>query len=493
MICVSIGRGRHQQMIAEHKKLAEDGVQLVELRLDYIRRQVNVKRLLYDHPCPAIVTCRRESDGGQWKDSEESRIMLLRTAIAEGVDFVDLEADVAGNVPRFGKTKRIISYHDFVKTPVDLEALHQKLCKLDPDIIKIATMANNPHDNVRMLKLVASSETPTVGICMGEMGIPSRVLAGKYGAPFTFATYHQERTMAPGQLSNVAMRDIYNYDKIDADTELYGVIGDPIAHSLSPVIHNASFQALGQNKVYLPFRVSAEGLDQFMDDARSLGVRGLSVTIPHKEGVLSHCTKIDGAVKGIGAANTLIIQGDEILGYNTDYRAAMSCLDACIGANRKSPLAGHTAMVLGSGGVARAVAFGLIRRGADVVITSRTEGRAEQLAAELKCRSVAWKNRHKLKVEVLVNGTPVGMHPNVNETPFDGHYLRPNTVVFDTVYNPEQTLLFKEAQQRRCQVVSGLEMFIGQAALQVRYFADADPPVDVMRESLKRAIGAARY
>ena len=150
-------------------------------------------------------------------------------------------------------------------------------------------------------------------------------------------------------------------------------------------------------------------------------------------------------------------------------------------------------MVLGAGGVARALAFGLVRRGADVVITARTEGRAEQLAGELKCRSVPWDNRHNVKVEVLVNGTPVGMHPNVNETPFDGHYLRPNAVVFDTVYNPEQTLLYKEAQQRRCQVISGVEMFIGQAALQFQHFADAEPPVDVMRESLKRAIGAARY
>ena len=160
MICVSIGRGRHRHVIAEHRHLVDQGAELVELRLDYIRGEVNLKRLLADRPCPVVISCRRECDGGKFTGSEEDRVMLLRTAIAEGVEFVDLEDDIAGTVRRFGSTKRIVSLHDFRKTPDDLEAIHRRLCELDPDIVKICTMANHPHDNLRILRLVRRSGAP---------------------------------------------------------------------------------------------------------------------------------------------------------------------------------------------------------------------------------------------------------------------------------------------------------------------------------------------
>jgi len=201
MICVSIGRGRHRHVIAEHKHLVEQGAALVELRLDYINGQVNLKRLLPERPGPVIITLRRPQDGGKYSGSEEERRMLLRTAIAEGVEYVDLEEDAAAVIPRYGKTKRIISLHDFRKTPENLEEIHARLAALDADIVKLATLANHPHDNLRMLKLVQNAKTPTVGLCMGDIGVPSRVLSGRYGAPFTYATFHHERALAPGQLS----------------------------------------------------------------------------------------------------------------------------------------------------------------------------------------------------------------------------------------------------------------------------------------------------
>ncbi len=494
MICVSIGRGRHQHMIDEHARLVEQGAEIVELRLDYIVRTVNLKRILKDRPGPVVITCRREADGGKWSGTEAERLMLLRSAIAEQVDYVDLEEDIADKIPRFGKTKRIISLHDFDKTPEDLPAIHARLKKLDPDIIKIATMANNPHDNLRMLKLVQSSEIPTVGLCMGEIGTPTRILAGKHGSPFTFATYSQERTMAPGQISFRQMMDIYNYSNLNKNTEVYGVIADPVGHSLSPVVHNAAFRELNLDKVYIPFRVPPEDLPQFMTDCKAMGIKGLSVTIPHKESVIEFCTKMDGAAKGIGAVNTIKFDGDDIIGFNTDYKAAMACVDQRMPSDRKTPLAGHTALILGAGGAARAIAFGLVRRGADVIISSRTNKRAVALAGELKCRSTEWENRHKVKAELLINATPVGMHPNVDKTPYEKLKLRPNSIVFDTVYNPEQTLLFKDAKQRRCRVISGLEMFVGQAALQFYHFTGIEkPPIELIRDRVKRAIGAARY
>ena len=484
-------------MMAEHRHLVEQGVELVELRLDYItNREVNLKRLLRERPCPVIITARRESDGGKWQKSEEDRIILLRSAIAEGVEYVDIEEDIADKIPRYGSTKRVVSLHDFEKTPEDLETIHNRMAKLDPDIIKIATMAHSPNDNLRMLDLMKQTSIPTIGMCMGDIGTPTRILAAKYGAPYTYATFHHERSLAPGQLSYRVMREVYDYESINSETEIFGVIGDPIGHSLSPVVHNPAFRELGMNRVYIPFRVPARHLDQFIKDCPGMGIRGLSVTIPHKEAVLKHCSRVDGAVKGIGAVNTMVFENDgSVVGYNTDYRASMSSLDQKLGTEKRSkPMAGQAGLVLGSGGAARALAFGLKRRGADVVIAGRTLSRAEKLANELDCRAISWEHRYNVKAEVIVNATPVGMHPNVNETPYEKSHLKPSMLVFDTVYNPEQTLLFKEARDRRCRTISGMEMFVGQAALQFSLFTGVEePPVEVMQKEIKRAIGAARY
>ncbi len=276
-------------------------------------------------------------------------------------------------------------------------------------------------------------------------------------------------------------------------TEIYGVIADPVGHSLSPIVHNAAFREKELNKVYLPFRVPAEHLDQFMRIAALWGFKGLSVTIPHKEAALLHCTKVDGAARAIGAINTLVFRDDEVLGFNTDYKAAMNCIDERLPSDRRDAAGRTYGAGLGAGGAARAVAFGLIRRGADVIISGRNLERAEALAEQLGCRATEWNHRHNVKAEVLVNATPVGMHPNVDETPYDKLKLRPNAIVFDTVYNPQQTLLYKDARQRRCRVISGLEMFVGQAALQFRHFTNLEPPTELILERVKRAIGAANY
>jgi len=495
MICVSIARGRHRHVIAEHRHLVEKGAKLIEFRLDYIGGPVNLRRLLVDRPSPVVVSCRREKDGGKWSGTEQARLMLLRTAVAEGVEYVDLEEDIAGMVPRYGKTKRIISMHDFRKMPEDLEAIHARLVKLDADVVKIAVMAGQPRDNLRMFKLVQSSQTPTVGICMGDMGTPSRILANRFGAPFTFATFHHERTLAPGQLSFQQMTEIYHYDQINPQTAVFGVLGDPVGHSLSPIIHNGAFHKAGLNAVYVPFRVPREHVLQFLEDAPHLGVRGLSVTIPHKDAVLAKITKLDAAAQGIGAVNTLLYKNGEILGYNTDEPAGIGSLESVMepGKDGKSPLEGRNTLVLGAGGAAMALAWGLKRRGAKVLIASRTASRAQALADRLGCGAAEWGNRHRAECDVVVNCTPVGMHPNLDATPFDKAYLRPEMVVFDTVYNPENTLLVKDARNQGCTVVTGVDMFVRQANLQFQLFTGrlADP--ELMRDSLKRATGPAKY
>ena len=495
MICVSIGRGRHRHVIAEHKHLVENGIGLVELRLDYLQGEVQVKRLLRDRPCPVIMTCRRKSDGGRWEHSEEARLTLLRTAIVEGADYVDLEDDVAAGVRRYGVTKRIISHHDFQKTPADLTLLHKRLASMDADIVKIAAMANHPTDNLRMLQMVHASRLPTVGICMGDIGAPTRILGGRYGAPFTYATFNDDRVLAPGQIGWRQMREMYRYDSITAATRIYGVVADPVGHSLSPVVHNAALAAAGIDAVYVPFRVPAEQIDEFLSAASRWPLSGLSVTIPHKESVLRHATAVDGLVQSIGAANTLSFTPAGIEAANTDATAAVESLAAALRGDEQpqnGTLGVKTAVVLGGGGAARAVAFGLKQRGVEVTVTSRTADRAKKIAAEVGCKAVEWAARHRMPSDCVVNATPVGMHPNVDETPYDKEHLRPYMVVFDTVYNPENTLFIKEARSVGCRTVTGVEMFVRQAAIQFRIWHGVEPPQQVMRDALKRATASAK-
>ena len=494
MICVSIGRSRHKHMKAELRHMAECGAKLVELRLDYLTTRINISRLLRDRPADIIITCRREQDGGKFTGTEEQRLMLLRSAIAEGVEYVDLEEDIADSIPRYGKTKRIISYHNFRNTPEDLRGLHTRLASHDADIVKIATMANNPHDNLRMLEMMQQSEMPTVGMCMGDMGTPSRILAGKFGAPFTYATFHHERALAPGQLSFQQMNDIYYYDQIDQDTELYGIIADPVGHSLSPLVHSASFRKAGINAVYVPFRVPAATLERFVEDVPRLGVKGLSVTLPHKETIANFLDKVDPAVKGISAVNTVLFTRDGVVGYNTDYKAAMDCLENALGkiGVKPSPLKNLKVHVLGAGGVARAVMYGLQKREAVTTISCRTHEKAVTLAKEFGAEAVEWNKRHKIDAGILVNCTPVGMHPNVDDSPYNKAHLKPSMLVFDTVYNPETTLLIKEAKRQGCQIATGVEMFVRQAALQFFLFTGKEAPANLMRETIKRATGPVK-
>jgi len=477
MICVSIGRGRHRMMMAEHKHIVEQGAQLVELRLDFIRRPVDLKRLLAEKTSPVVATCRRREDQGLWQHSEADRVMLLRSAIVNGVDYVDLEMDVASQIPRYGNTQRIISYHNFEETPDNLEEIHHQMTKLDPDVIKVVTMAN-------------------VAFCMGEMGMISRLLCGKFGAPFTYATFSEERQMAPGQLSFEVMDKLYRYDTIDEKTDILGVIADPVGHSLSPQIHNAAIRKNKLNMLYLPFRVPRESLGTFLSICPELGVRGLSVTIPHKERVLKSIDAINDEVKGIGAANTLVFTKKGVAGYNTDCSAAIESLRK--GLDEEHPdeenvFKGRKVLLLGAGGVARAIAFGLIKEGADVVIAARDYKKSEALATALDCSSIDWSERGNPECQAIVNCTPVGMHPNMNDSPFDPTWFDKRTVIFDTVYNPEQTLFIKQAREAECPTVTGIDMFVSQAAKQFKLFTGTEPDMETIRFEIKRAISAAKY
>ncbi len=491
LVCVSIARTRHKMMLAEHRALADRGAQLVELRLDFLQKAPDLNRLLGERPTPVIVTCRRPADQGRWAGSEEQRQMLLRSAIAAGVEYVDLEDDIAKKIPRYGKTKRIISRHNFEETPYELPELHEHLAKLDPDVIKIATMANSPSDCIRMLDLVRHAKIPTVGFCMGEFGQMSRILCGKYGAPFSYATFSKERELAPGQFSFQEMRDVYHFEQINRQTDVFAIVGDPVSHSLSPLLHNTALRKIGYNGVYLPLRVTEDQFDRTLDELEELKFRGYSVTIPHKEAALRKYPQAEEVVQAIGAANTIYRDSSAFWrSDNTDYAAAMDALQLAL--KPGDTLAGKRILMLGAGGVARAIGFGVTRAGAALVIANRTQERAKRLAEQLMCRFTSWENRGSESVDILINCTPIGMHPNINETPFPQHWFREEMGVFDTIYNPEQTLMLKEARERNCRTVSGIELFIRQAQTQFERFTGKSVSLDDLRETLRKGISAAK-
>jgi len=479
-------------MMAEHRALAEKKAELVELRVDYMRKRPDLGLMLKDRPTPVVVTCRRKADRGRWFGTEEQRQTILREAIIAGAEYVDLEDDIAKSIRRYGKTKRIVSYHNFDETPLELHEIYRRLAQCDADIIKIVTMANSPSDNVRMLEMVSSTEIPTVGFCMGEMGTISRILCGQAGSPFTYASFSSERELAPGQLSYAEVRNLYRFNKITKDTKVFGVIGDPIAQSKSPLIHNAAFRKLRIDAVYLPLRIPADLLLPSLKEFERLKISGYSVTIPHKEGVLQFCDTMTEETDQIGAANTLYRQNDQWAATNTDAPAALEAIqDTLKKSSSVTDFAGRKVLILGAGGVSRAVGHALISAGAVVTITNRSRDRGKGLAAELGCQYVSWENRGAETCEILINCTAVGMHPKLDESPFEPHWLGDSTLVFDTVYNPEQTLLLKHARERGCPTVSGVEMFVRQAAKQFELFTGQPAPLEYMAETLRVSTSAA--
>ncbi|WP_437187968.1 shikimate dehydrogenase [Planctomicrobium sp. SH668] len=493
MICVTLGRTRNKMMLVEHQTLAQRGAELVELRLDWIARSPRLGELLKNRPTATVVTCRRPEDGGRFSGTEEERRILLRQAIGAGVEYVDIEEDLAKVIPRFGKTKRIVSYHNFQETPDDIEEIHARMCELDADIVKVVTMANSPIDNVRLLNLIKGAKIPTIAFCMGEYGIVSRILCGKFGAPFTYCTFSKERVMAPGQLPYEEMKKLYRFDSIDAETAVFGVLGDPIGHSWSPLLHNVAFKRMGMNAVYLPLRVPPEEFQETLKAYETLGIRGYSVTIPHKQAALKFAQKADQASQSIGAANTLFKNSaGEWCAANTDYQAAMDAIHLGLEKKGENSLSGKRVLILGAGGAARAIGLGVSKTGAVLMITNRSKDRGSKLAEELKCQYVTWANRGSVSADVIVNCTPIGMSPEMNASPYEQFWFRDGMVVFDTVYNPENTLFLKEAREHDCVTVSGIEMFVRQAAAQFKYFTQKEVSLDDMRTTLRRGISPVR-
>lgn len=495
-VCVVIGRTRHKMMIAELGEAAARGWPFIELRLDFLKNAVEFKRLSPLKQGPWIATLRRPAEGGRFAGNEEQRLAILRQAIVAGCfEYVDLETDIAATIRRFGQVKRIVSYHNLSETPADLEQIYERMLGQDADIVKIAVMPNTPADVSRILKLQRAAKKPTVAFTLGDLGFFTRFTALKFGAPFTYAAFNTERTLAPGMPTVRDIKTIYPVRGVDADTAFFGVLGDPVVHSLSPVVHNHMLLRSRTNALYVPLRVPEEHFAGMMDVFGEVPFSGFSVTIPHKEAAAElGKADADAFTETAHAANTLLRKHDgSFAAYNTDYVAAVESLKHYLSMHPREDgttpgLDQMAVLILGSGGVARAIAHGLHARGAQLTIAGRTEESHKKLAAEVHCKSIDWQGRHNVRCDILINCTPIGMHPRVDESPVHHSFLQPGMIVFDTVYNPETTMLLREAQARGCGTISGVEMFVRQAARQFEIFTSKVADIDRMRTVMRKAM-----
>lgn len=455
---------------------------VIELRIDYLE-QPDALPFRGVAAKPVIVTCRSTRDGGEFRGTEAERIRLLQAAVDAGVDYVDVELEAFGSIKRSGKTKLIASWHDFEGTVENLDEVHRKLVATGADVVKLVTFARDVRDNIRLLELTRTSRTPTIAFAMGERGQVSRILTGKFGGFLTFGSLETGKESAPGQITARQLRELYRYPTVGPATQLYGVVAKPVAHSMSPAIMNASFAAMGIDACYVP--MLTDDAPATVKAFRTLNFAGYSVTLPHKETVMEALDEIDDLARQIGAVNTIVRRDDGSLwGTNTDCAAAISSIEDALSGTPKSgtsPLAGKRVTIIGARGVARAIGFGLKHAGARITICNRTPAKAEELAAELGCATAALTEAGSLGANVICNATSVGMHPDVEESPVPASVFKPGMVAFDAVYHPLETRFLREAKSTGCVIVTGLEMFVGQAAEQFRLWTGRQAPTELMR------------
>lgn len=478
-------------MRADMLLAAESGADTIEVRLDLldsIPDDAQLRMLLDDAPVEIIATARASREGGKFSQPEDARLDLLkRAAKFDSVAFVDVEMDVPRKDWPTSPEKIILSHHDFDKIPDDLYEIVEKMEASEAGVNKIAFTATGPQDALLAADVIRSCKKPTLALAMGQAGVISRILARRFGAFGTFASLQRGNESAPGQLTLDDMRKVYRWDAQNKSTQIFGVIGCPVGHSMSPIIHNTAFGVADVNAVYVPLLIEpgADFFNLFMQaiaERGYLNFRGLSVTIPHKENALDFVTpkNCDELSVTIGAVNTITISPDgKFCGDNTDYAGAIDALCDKMGIARED-LKDRRVALLGAGGAARALVAALRFYGASVTIYNRTVSRAETLAAEFGCIAKALSEACHTDAQILINCTAIGMHPNIDDSPVCD--LSDSVeVVFDTVYNPLETKLLVMAGAKKCLTVSGLDMFVNQAASQFAKWTEITAPRDVMR------------
>jgi 3-dehydroquinate dehydratase/shikimate dehydrogenase len=495
---------------------ASEVTDIIELRLDCLPEaefasvSAGLPAWLAAAGRTTIFTLRPAEFGGARAISMENRLAARRDqwghvrTEAESF-FWDVELDLAlllqerekvGNlvVPsgRCDWTQTICSYHDFAGVPADLDQLYQSMAATSARVLKIAVHADDATDCLpvfRLLERANSEGREMIAIAMGQAGIMTRILGPSRGAFLTYGSLEDESATAPGQLTARELREVYHLDHIDRQTEIFGLLGRPVSHSVSPHFQNAAFHAAGVNGVYIPFEtIDVSAFMRRMVHPRSREIdwnlRGLSITAPHKTAVMPHLDWIEPAAKEIGAVNTIVVEGGSLQGYNTDAAAFIAPLRSALG-----PLAKLKCAIIGSGGAARTAGWSLLQHDADVSLYVRNPTSAAPMAKEFGIAMHELGDASFRDVDVVVNATPMGTAgARELETPAIAEQLRGVRLVYDLVYNPAETLLLKEAASAGCQCLGGLEMLLAQAAAQFQLWTGQEAPVDVMRDAARRAL-----
>lgn len=451
-------------------------VPLIEARLDYLEVP-KVPVLPADSPTEFIATCRPVREGGRYDAEEGERLRLLAAAAQSGFAWVDLEHDVEESPALPPQTRVVRSYHNFGGFPGDLPSLHRRIQALGGDVAKLAMAVRGTEELVELLRWRESTSGSTdssILIGMGSFGQPSRLLGALLGDAWAYVAEREEETAAPGQFSLAVARDVYRLSGWKTAPAVYGVLGNPVAHSLSPILHNRLFNHYGRQGVYFPFALSR--LDPwfgYMETSR-LSFGGFSVTLPFKTEVVRLVRRLDSPVQ---ALNTLVWNGSGWDGLNTDFAAFLAPLKA------RFSLRGKKAVVLGNGGVAHSVVKALLQEGMEVLIVGRDRERVSSFAALLNCPSILFSDL-PVRADLCVNTTPVGQHPAVEGSPLREDQLD-FEIVYDLVYSPEDTRLLQMARRNGIVALSGMEMFVEQAALQFLAWTGVDPDRELMKTILR--------
>lgn len=490
-VCVAVSATDPAGLVEKAEGLVRDN-SFIEFRLDHISKPAlalpKVKAFLETHPgIVVIATCRRVASGGKFRGSAASQLDILTKASAAGCQLVDVELQTALKCKpeQLQKLRTraalILSFHDFRGTK-KLDETLEKMRAFPADFYKVVSTATTLLDNVSMIQFLGreSDSQSLVGVCMGEQGIISRVLGVRAGSVFTFAAIGPGEETAPGQATAQELRSVYRIESVDAATRVYGVAGDPVAHSLSPAIMNAAFRRENVNAVYLALH--AKTLKDLLACVREIPIHGLSITMPYKEAILPYLDNTDTHTTKIGACNTVVrAQDGKLYGFNTDTSGVVRPLE-----RRLSTLQDAKILVLGAGGAARAAVFGLAERGAEVFILNRSLEAAKKLARRAHARSVKRADLKKYSFDVIVNATPVGMG-NTKETPLQEKEINAR-YVFDMIYDPFETRLLQLAKQRGAQIIPGIEMFVHQAARQFEIWTGKPAPQDDMLQVVMLAL-----
>jgi 3-dehydroquinate dehydratase/shikimate dehydrogenase len=486
-LCAVVAAPSAREMTAQ-LRLALRETPTVELRLDWLRSVLERRHFLdwlrRNRPRRAalLATCRRREGGGRLAGGVQAELDWLAQAAKAGCLWCDLEVETSRRLPRnsirkhFLPPRILLSIHDFRRMPALRPALATRWLS-QVDAIKVAGMASTIADSTRLLRFAADSPN-CVAVPMGEVALPARVLALREGSALAYAPV--SAATAPGQVSLHEMKHLYRAHELNRQTQVFGVIGNPVAHSLSPLLHNTAFSKLRINAVYLPFLV--KDLRDFLKAVRDFGLRGFSVTLPHKQTILRHLQDCDALSAEIGAVNTVLVRRDgSLYGSNTDYVGVLRAL------KEKLRVPKSRVLILGAGGSARAAAFALARAGAAVAICARRNSAARELARAAGAEVIPRRAVKTEHFDAILNATPVGMHPQTGISPLKASELHCR-IVMDLIYRPERTQLLKLAARKGIATVSGAEMFLAQGIAQWELWMKRRAPEKSMRKVVLSAL-----